>query len=205
DNDILLLNSDTVTTPGFLEELSAVLHLSPLNGIVCPRSNNATIASFPFVLRDPSIGHEHSRAAQVHAALSDIMPRFNISPVAAGFCFLIRRELITRHGLFDDVFSPGYYEEYDFCLRMNEFGYSSIIANRVMVFHAHARSFVGAKGESILQAHEKVFVQRHPFSTRAIRAYMLLDRDPVDAFADVLVPSDEVRRVLVDINAIPVA
>src|SRR5262245_50480857 len=59
ENDILLLNSDTVTTPGFLEELSAVLHLSPLNGIVCPRSNNATIASFPFVLSDPSIGHEH--------------------------------------------------------------------------------------------------------------------------------------------------
>src|SRR5262249_38608194 len=31
DNDILLLNSDTVTTAGFLEELSAVLHLSPLH------------------------------------------------------------------------------------------------------------------------------------------------------------------------------
>ena len=57
DNDILLLNSDTVTTPKFLEEMSTVLHLSPLHGIVCPRSNDAVIASFPYKLRDVSAGH----------------------------------------------------------------------------------------------------------------------------------------------------
>jgi hypothetical protein len=50
-----------------------------------------------------------------------------------------------------------------------------------------------------------VFVQRYPFFRRAIQAYLFLDRDPVDVFADVLVPADEVRRVLVDIDAIPAA
>jgi GT2 family glycosyltransferase len=205
DNDILLLNSDTVTTPGFLEELSDVLHLSPRHGIVSARSNNAVIASFPFPLRDPSTRYDSTRAAEVHAALSDTIRRYSISPVAVGFCFLIRRELIAQHGLFDNVFSPGYFEEFDFCLRMNEFGYSSIIANRVMVFHTGARSFVGEKGYSLLLAHQKMFVQRYPFFGRAIEAYMTLDRDPVDVFADVLVPADEVRRVLVDIDAIPVA
>jgi GT2 family glycosyltransferase len=205
DNDILLLNSDTVTTPGFLVELSAVLHLSPIHGIVCARSNMAAHASFPLTLRDPSAGHESARAAQVHGALSRIVRKYSIAPVAVGFCFLIRRELITQHGLFDDVFSPGYYEEYDFCLRMNEFGYSSVIANRAMVYHACGKSFVGEKAYTAVFEHQKVLEQRHPFFPRIMQTYMLLDRDPVDVFADVLVPADEVRRVILDIDVVPVA
>ena len=202
DNDILLLNSDTVTTPGFLEELSAVLHLSPLHGIVCARSNNAWIASFPFTLRDPSTGSGFARAAEVHSALSGTVRRYSISPVAHGFCFLIRRELITQHGLFDDIFAPGYSEDFDFSLRMNDFGYSSVFANRAMVFHDGSRSFAGIR-DSLLAAHQTIFVQRYPFYQKAIEAYLFVDRDPVDVFADALVPADEVRRVVLDIDAIP--
>jgi hypothetical protein len=205
DNDILLLNSDTVTTPGFLEELSAVLHLSPLHGVVCPRSNNAVIASFPYKLRDPSIGCEFARASEVHAALSGTIRRYSVSPMVVGFCMLVRRELITQHGLFDEVFAPGYCEEYDFCLRMNELGYSSIIANRAIVFHAGACSFAEASRRALLSAHDRLLLRRYPFLMEAVEAYLFLDRDPVDAFADALVPADKVRRVLVDIDAMPAA
>jgi GT2 family glycosyltransferase len=202
DNDILLLNSDTVTTPGFLEELSSVLHLSPYHGIVCPRSNDAGWASFPYLLRDPSSRREIARTAEVYAALSGTIRRYSISPVAVGFCFLVRRELIRQHGLFDEMFSPGYYEDYDFCMRMNEFGYSSIIANRAMVFHSSAGSFAEAT-HSLSPAHQMLYIRRYPFHRRVYQAYMFCERDPVDAFADVLVPADEIRRVLVDIDSIP--
>ena len=205
DNDILLLNSDTVTTPGFLEELSAVLHLSPLHGIVCPRSNNAVIASFPHSQRDPSTARDFARAAEVHAALSATIRRYSVSPIVHGFCMLIRREVIAKHGLFDEVFAPGYCEEYDFCMRVNEFGYSSIIANRAIVFHAGSCSFVGATRRALLSAHDRLLRHRYPFLLKAVEAYLFLDRDPVDAFADALVPADKVRRVLVDIDAIPAA
>jgi GT2 family glycosyltransferase len=205
DNDILLLNSDTVTTPGFLEELSAVLHVSPLHGVVSPRSNNAVIASFPYKLRDPSTDREFGRASEVHTALLGTIRRYSIAPVAVGFCMLVRRELITHHGLFDEVFAPGYCEEYDFCLRMNELGYSSIIANRAIVFHAGCRSFVGAPRQALLSAHDELLRHRYPFVNKAMEAYLFLDRDAVDAFADALVPADKVRRVLVDIDAIPAA
>jgi GT2 family glycosyltransferase len=204
DNDILLLNSDTLTTPGFLEELSSVLHLSPHHGIVCARSNDAWVASFPHTLRNPSSAYGTTRTAEVHAALSDRIRRYSISPVALGFCFLVRRELIARHGLFDHAFAPGYFEEFDFCLRMNEFGYSSVIANRAMVFHTGARSFVETKS-SLMFAHEKTLVQRFPFYRRAMQVYLLADRDPVDVFADALVPADDVRRLLVDVDVVPTA
>jgi GT2 family glycosyltransferase len=204
DNDILLLNSDTVTTPGFLEEMSAVLHLSPHHGVVSARSNNAFFASFPFAVRNPSSRQEFARTAAVHAALFGTIRRYTIAPRGQGFCFLIRRELITQHGLFDDVFTPGYFEESDFCLRMKEFGYSSMLANHAIVFHFGSRSFEGVMDPSLMSTHEKLFHQRHPSYWGAYQNYLFRDRDPVDVFADALVPGDAVRRVLVDIGVIPV-
>jgi GT2 family glycosyltransferase len=200
ENDILLLNSDTVVTPGFIEELSAVLHSSPQHGAVCPRSNNATIASLPFTLRVPSRGRNPDRTSDVHAALRDVLPRFSIAPVAIGFCILIRRDLIREYGLFDEAFAPGYGEENDFCLRIGEHGYLSLIAHRALVFHLGARSFVGARREALRSAHEKIVVSRYPGYTGAVRAYVNQGRDPVDVFADAMVPGDTAVRILIDLE-----
>lgn len=202
-NDILLLNSDTITTPGFLEELSAVLHLSPQHGAVCPRSNNATIASLPFKLRDPSVGRTMERTATVHAALRDELPRFSIAPVAMGFCLLIRRDLIIRYGLFDEAFAPGYGEENDFCLRIREHGFASLIAHRALVFHVGGRSFVGGRREALRSAHEKLIVTRYPYYTEAVQSYIHVQRDPVDVFADALAPGDDIVRALIDVDREP--
>jgi GT2 family glycosyltransferase len=203
DNDILLLNSDTMTTPGFLEELSGVLHASPEHGAVCARSNNATIASLPFKLRDPAVGRSIERTAQAHEQLKDSLPRFSISPVAMGFCILMRRELIREHGLFDEVFAPGYGEENDFCLRIGQAGFSSVIAHRALVFHVGARSFVGARREALRSSHEKILVTRYPFYPAAVQRYLHQERDPVDVFADAMAPGDDVVRALIDIDEAP--
>src|SRR5262249_29230679 len=139
-------------------------------------------------------------------ALSGTIRRYSISPVVVGFCFLVRRELIKQHGLFDEIFAPGFCEEYDFCLRLNEFGYSSVIANRVIVFHVGTRSFnIGVKRSALLSAHNRILMQRYPFLTKAIESYLFLDRDPVDAFADALAPADNTTRILVDVDAVPAA
>ena len=200
NNDILLLNSDTVTTPGFLDELSSVLHSSPKNGAVCPRSNNATIASLPFKLRDPSVGRAAARSATVHSAVKELLPPFSIAPVAMGFCILLRRELIVEFGLFDEIFSPGYGEENDFCLRVGERGFRSVIAHRAIVFHAVGRSFVGPRRDALRAAHEKILVTRYPAYPHAVREYIYRGRDAVDVFADALVPGDSVIRILIDID-----
>ncbi|MFF1634415.1 glycosyltransferase family 2 protein [Leifsonia sp. NPDC058248] len=200
-NDILLLNSDTLVTPGFLDELSRILHSSDAHGAICPRSNNATVASLPFALRDPSRGRSITRTAAVHAALADDLPPFSYAPVAMGFCILIRRDLIERFGLFDEIYAPGYGEENDFCLRIGRAGYRSLIAHRAVVFHQGARSFQGARREALRSAHEKIVVSRYPEYTKAVQKYIYVDRDPVDVFADALVPADAVSRLLIDLGA----
>ncbi|RWZ68526.1 glycosyltransferase family 2 protein [Labedella populi] len=200
DNDILLLNSDAMATPGFLEEMSSVLHASDTHGVVCARSNNATIVSMPHYLRVPKTPRTIERTAAVHAVLAPELPRYSISPVAHGFCFLVRRELIRSYGLFDEIFAPGYGEENDFCLRVNAHGYLSLIANRALAFHAGSKSFEGEKRMALRSAHEKIVVSRYPFYTDAVQQYLWRDIDPVDHFADAMVPGDDVPTVFLDID-----
>jgi GT2 family glycosyltransferase len=202
DNDLLFLNSDTVCTPGFAEELSSVLHSSPTHGAVCPRSNNATIATIPYALRDPSVGRSPERAAEVHRALRETLPRFSIAPVAMGFCILIRRELIRQFGLFDETFAPGYGEENDFCLRVAAHGYQSVISHRSLVFHLAGRSFASVRRARLRAAHEAVLVTRYPTYPAAVSDYLYLRRDPVDVFADAIAvaPGDASVKLLLDLE-----
>lgn len=196
-NDVLLLNSDTVTTPGFIEELSAVLHSSPTHGVVCARSNNATIASIPHRLRAPA-PRTIERSAAVHAALSPLLPRFSVSPVSMGFCFLVRRDLIDQYGLFDEIYAPGYGEENDFCLRINEAGYTSLIAHHAIVYHAGALSFQGEKRNALRSAHEAILVGRYPHYTASVQQYLWRDIDPIDHFADALIPDEGPMHLILD-------
>jgi GT2 family glycosyltransferase len=197
DNDVLLLNSDTITTEGFVDEMSAVLLASPTHGIVTARSNNATIASMPLARRNPNVGRSPERTRAVWDVVSPLLPRFTTAPVAMGFCYLVRREVIEAVGFFDEAFAPGYGEENDLCLRAAEAGWSSVIANHALVYHVGSTSFSGDRGPRLRFAHEKLLVERYPHYVAALQIFLQDDRDPVDAFADVIVPGDDLVRVAV--------
>lgn len=194
-NDILLLNSDTVTTQGFIDELAAVLALSPDHGVVTARSNNATIASLPHRLRDVESPRSPSRTRRTHAAVAALLPRFTVAPVAMGFCYLVRRELIDEYGFFDETFAPGYGEENDFCLRVGREGHLSVLANRALVFHVGSTSFSSDLAPRLRFGHEKILVERYPSYVAAQQMFFHRDRDPVDTFADVFAPEDDAVRV----------
>jgi hypothetical protein len=117
-----------------------------------------------------------------------------------GFCLLIRRELIREYGLFDPVFSPGYGEENDFCLRIAQHGYLSLIAHRALVFHRGGRSFRGVRREILRSRHEGLLLTRYPDYPRLVATYLGRDRDPADVFADALVAAGGGLRVLVDLG-----
>lgn len=194
-NDVLLLNSDTVPMPGFLDEMTAVLVSDDAIGVVCARSDNATIASFPYARRNPRATLPPRRTRELHGRTKYLLPRHTVSPVAMGFCFLIRREVIDRFDLFDEVFSPGYGEENDFCLRINEHGYTSVLANRALVLHTGSTSFSGDRGPSLRLEHERILLERYPFYAGAVALFLARYRDAVDVFADAFLPDDDVVRV----------
>lgn len=204
DNDVLLLNSDTAVTEGFLEEMQEVLYGAEKHGAVCPRSNQSDILSVP-VFNDSGrdIMPEESHAAWKQ--VKDLLPRQQVIPTGSGFALLIKRGLLKQYGLFDEVYSPGYNEENDFCQRINQYGFNILMANRAFVYHFESKSF-GDRRTKLDEDHRDILKNRYPYFSKGVQFYFDHEIDPIDYFADVI--ADNVytkKRVLISLYEIPAA
>ncbi|WP_066041782.1 glycosyltransferase [Herbiconiux solani] len=200
--DVLLLNSDARLTAGAVGEMQAVLNLAEKHGVVCPRTNNGTTASFPFVSRPHRGPEDIEHSLRKYAALVDELPRYTVSPVAIGFCFLVKRSVVDDYGLFDEVFNPGYSEENDYCLRINRFGYSAVFANHAYVIHEGSKSFEESSIDTqrLIDRNAAIVRERYPYFEKAIADYLKYEMDAIDWFADFLDGADPHKRVLIDLH-----
>jgi GT2 family glycosyltransferase len=176
-NDVLLLNSDTRVTAGFLEEMWEVLHLHEKHGVVSPRSNNATIFSVP-VLGELA----PDDAYQLWSSVRSLLPRYQVMPTAVGFCLLIKNSVLRQLGLFDPVYSPGYNEENDFICRINRHGYSAVAAHQAFVFHDSLSSF-GAQRKVLELRNRQELDKRYPEYSRKVAEHLRSGVDPIDHFS----------------------
>lgn len=204
-NDIILLNSDTKPTEGFIEELRAVAYSDRKIATVCPRSNEATIASMPMRLKDVRHRPTSIESYNIFKRFSSMLPRYYIAPVSVGFCFYVKREVIVKHGLFDEIYKKGYGEEDDFCMRMNELGYISAIANRAFVFHQGARSFTPALRSKLANENTQVLLKRFPFFSEIVRKYLEYPICVVENFSDTLYKynSENPKKIMIDLHSLP--
>lgn len=165
--DILILNSDVLMTEGSIDEMRRVLGSDPMTGMVCPRSNNASIASVSAVR-----GLAPTETLPQFLAWSAANPESSVVPVAVGFCMMIRGELFDDFGLFDEIFSPGYGEENDFSYRIARSGWRVRLANRAFAFHVGRASFGTNRGELLQLRNEIIFRARYPRYTFDIERYL---------------------------------
>ncbi len=201
-NDVLLLNSDTEVTEGFLEEMQAVLYAAEKHGAVCPRSNQSDIQTIPvYNEQDRSVTPDESY--RTWKAVHPLLPRQQVIPTGAGFALLIKRSIIDQYGLFDKVYSPGYNEENDFCQRINQYGFNIMMANHAFVFHYESKSF-GARRTKLDEDHRDILKQRYPYFSKGVRFYFEREIDPVDYFSDMIADGFyEKTRLLISLYEIP--
>src|SRR3990167_5702484 len=171
DNDILLINSDTKVTKNFLEEMLDLLSIENKIGAVSPRSNNATIATVPLSEASQK-GIVPEESYKIFTELKKRLPRYNEIPTALGFCMLIRRTVIDKFGLFDEVFGKGYGEENDFSMRIKQGGYISVLSNWSYVFHLEARSFTMKTKLELIKSNRAILDKRYPEYTNLVRSYI---------------------------------
>ncbi len=170
-NDVLLLNSDTKVTKGFLDEMQAVLYADKKHGAVSPRSNNATICTVPLsAIKQRGIEMEESY--KLFSAHKDEFPVYNVVPTGHGFCMMIRRDLIEKYGLFDTVFGKGYGEEVDFCQRIKKKGFLCVLSNKSYVFHLEARSFSLEAKAKLLETNNIIIRERYPTYKQQVTNYI---------------------------------
>lgn len=140
EGDVLLLNSDTVTTPGWYERLLACAASDPRIATATPFSNNAEICSLPeFCVANP-VPPDPDRWARACAAAGP--PSYPELPTAVGFCMYVSRAALARVGDFDAAtFGRGYGEENDFCLRASAHGFRHVLCDDAYVVHVGGASF----------------------------------------------------------------
>lgn len=175
DRDVILLNSDTLVPPGWIERLAEAAYSAADIGSATPLSNDATIFSYPHEdapnpVPDQTATNQLDRLARRAngASVVDV-------PTAHGFCVYLRRDCITSVGLLrDDLFAQGYGEENDFCIRARHLGWRHVAASGIFVGHVGATSFGGAK-QQLMTRNLALLNRLHPGYNELIGAFRQAD------------------------------
>lgn len=140
-NNVLILNSDTEVTAGWIDRMHRCLVSSPSIGIVSPLSNNATILSVP-VMNSPNAFPTWMSPDEIAQIVSECSRKnYPRIPTAVGFCMLISRKALDQVGTFDTAFGLGYGEENDFCERAKAKGFEIVCCDDAYVHHYGEASF----------------------------------------------------------------
>ena len=134
---LVLLNNDTLVTPGWLLGLLVHLTRHPSAGMVGPVTNaignEAKIRSDYKELSE--INYFAARRADRYAGIA-----FEIR-VLALYCAMISRSLYSRLGGLDERFAVGMFEDDDLALKIKQVGLVLICAEDVFIHHFHGMSF----------------------------------------------------------------
>ncbi|HEV7487985.1 MAG TPA: glycosyltransferase [Thermoanaerobaculia bacterium] len=198
-SDVVLLNSDTIVTPRWVEKLIDAAYSSGDVGTVTPLSNHATLCSIPRPFEENLLPTGFDAASFAAVVENVSQRRYSRIPTGVGVCLYIRRALIDDIGYFDEQhFGLGYGEENDFCMRALARGWVHVADDATFIFHAGHRSFRASRAR--LERRGAATLRRlHPRYMPTIAAFM-----KIDPLADVRArivgaitpPSDGKRRIV---------
>ncbi len=171
-DDVVLLNSDTEVTAGWLRKMQAAATSRPRVGTVTPLTNNGTIVSVPDFLANNEIprGYGVDGFAELVECVS--AREYRSVPTCVAFCVYIKRELLDRIGYLDQrSFGKGYGEENDFSCRGQAAGYVDIVDDATFVHHKGRMSFQD-RTDALVAQHLKVLEAKHPGYGRRVQKFV---------------------------------
>lgn len=134
---LVLLNNDTFVTPGWLRTLIRHMRRDPGIGLLGPVTNN--IGNEAKIEISYKHTHEIARvsAAYTRRRIGETFPL----RTAAFFCVMMSRAIYERVGPLDETFGRGFFEDDDYCRRVEQIGASIMCAEDVFIHHHLSASF----------------------------------------------------------------
>ncbi|MBN2146108.1 MAG: glycosyltransferase [Anaerolineales bacterium] len=165
---LVLLNSDTIVTAGWLDRMIACAESDPRIGIVGPLSNTASWQSIPDIFNADGDWAENPlpqglSIAEMGQRVANYSGRVYPRPsFLNGFCLMIKRGLVNQIGYFDEEnFGAGYAEENDYCLRTAKAGWHLAVADDAYIYHAQSRSYSHERRKILVERSDKAFGDKH--------------------------------------------
>jgi GT2 family glycosyltransferase len=157
---ILVANNDILVTENWLNRMVEAAENNPSVGIVGPVSNSVSGVQVDKDAKYSTIEEMFEYAAKVSTAnkgKSFIFPRI------AFLCTLVKKEVIDKIGGLDERFSPGNFEDDDFCLRAQMAGYKALVLQDVFIHHFGSKSFTAEGTQKYiarLEKNKQIFVNK---------------------------------------------
>lgn len=171
----VLLNSDTVVTPNWLNHFEQAAKAVDNLGTATPWSNNAEICSLPVTLSaNPIPADLHHMASELARNHKPIYPEL---PTAVGFCMLITEQAKSQVGYFDEAtFGLGYGEENDYSLRTSAAGLCNVLVDNCYVAHVGNQSFKARSLQPDQHTMDRLLA-KHPKYLELIQKF--IENDPL--------------------------
>ena len=158
---VLLLNNDAQLVPGSISSA-----LQTLNS-----SNDIGAVGGKIILPDGTLQEAGSIIWQDGSCFgygrgdSPFAPEYMFKrdvDYCSGAFLLTGRELFLEDGGFDEDYSPAYYEETDYCVRLWKKGKRVVYDPKAILFHYEFASSIAESGAIDLQVeHQKIFADKH--------------------------------------------
>ena len=134
---LVMLNNDTYVTPGWVGTLVGHLRRDHTLGMLGPVTNN--------IGNEARIDIRYEDMAGMLGAAGEYTARHvgQLTPLrtAAFFCVMLRREVFEKVGPLDEAFGIGFFEDDDYCRRVEQAGWSIACAEDVFIHHHLSASF----------------------------------------------------------------
>ncbi len=150
--DIVLLNSDTLVTSGWLGKLVRCAASDPDIGIISPLTTRSS-----HLWIKPNPGETIFETAKKIEQIA--VPLYPDVVTPEGWCFYIRRQVYETLGGFDPVFGRGYCEESDYAMQAMANGWRTVCCDDTFIFHEGMVTFKGERG-SRYRHNRKIFDHR---------------------------------------------
>jgi GT2 family glycosyltransferase/glycosyltransferase involved in cell wall biosynthesis len=140
---LVMLNNDTYVTPGWLRTLYRHLKHDNSIGLIGPVTNNiGNEAKIDLCYQDMD-GMRELSAEYGCSRLGKLMRLRTL----AFFCVMMPREIYEIVGPLDEIFGLGFFEDDDYCRRVEMAGFRIVCADDVFVHHHHSASFLKVQPE----------------------------------------------------------
>lgn len=166
---IVILNSDTIVSKGWLPKLLDCAVSKEYVGMVGPLSNAASWQSIPEIftsngdwnLNPLPINFDVDKMAALVEKCS--LKNYPEVKIINGFCQLINMEMLEKIGLLDEIaFPKGYGEENDMCIRAISSNFKILIADDTYVYHAKSKSFGHETRKELSKQGSQALSKKHP-------------------------------------------
>jgi GT2 family glycosyltransferase/glycosyltransferase involved in cell wall biosynthesis/uncharacterized coiled-coil protein SlyX len=165
---LVLLNSDTIVSSGWLDRMIACAESDKRIGLVGPLSNTASWQSVPETFNQdgdwainplPEGMNVEELSGLINKYSSRIYPQI---PFLNGFCIMIKREVINKIGcLNEEKFGEGYGEENDYCIRARQSSFQLAVADDTYIYHAQSRSYSHERRKKLVERADKELVSTY--------------------------------------------